>query len=138
MRLSKHHGKSLMKMNMTPMMDVTFLLLIFFMTATQMSEASREQLDLPKLSGTEDRQLAGLTVNVTDKGQFIITGTPLTLNEVVSRVGQELAGVGNDPSRVQIEIRADERGASRSVNELVEALVNLQIKRIRIGVQVPK
>lgn len=138
MRLSKQHGHSLMKMNMTPMMDVTFLLLIFFMTATQMSESSREQMNLPKLPGSEDRQMTGLTINVTEKGQLIMNGNPLTLNDVVGQIGQALAGLGNDPSRLQIEIRADERGESRGVNDLVEALVKLQVKKIRIGVQVPR
>ena len=42
MRLSKHHGTKL-EINMTPMIDVTFLLLIFFMTVNQVSKAQRER-----------------------------------------------------------------------------------------------
>lgn len=137
MRLARSRGHSLMKMNMTPMMDVTFQLLIFFMTATQMSQVNREQLDLPKLQGSQDREERGMTVNVADDGRILVNGTVLTLDELVARVGTELARVDNDPSRLQIEIRADRRGASRGVNSVVEALAKLQVKKIRIGVQVP-
>ena len=41
---------------MTPMIDVTFLLLIFFMTVSQVSKLNREQLELPRQQGTEEQQ----------------------------------------------------------------------------------
>ena len=53
MRLSKRHNPGL-QMNMTPMIDVTFLLLIFFMTVSQVSAVNKEQLELPQLKGSED------------------------------------------------------------------------------------
>jgi biopolymer transport protein ExbD len=37
-----------------------------------------------------------------------------------------------------IVLRADERGTCRTVNQIVTALVKLQITRVRIAVEVPQ
>ena len=56
MRLCKRRRPTKVAMNMTPMIDVTFLLLIFFMTVSQVSKLNREQLELPRQQGTEEQQ----------------------------------------------------------------------------------
>jgi len=47
MNLSKHQSEE-MKMDMTPMIDVVFLLIIFFMLITDMTQQDLEVLTLPK------------------------------------------------------------------------------------------
>jgi biopolymer transport protein ExbD len=78
MRLSKHKRRSLPLMNMTPMIDVVFLLLIFFMTVSQVSKLNRENVDLPRLKGAEDQRPTILTINVTQEGRTIVSGNPLS------------------------------------------------------------
>ena len=46
------------EMDITPMIDITFLLLIFFITVTQVSDAAKEPIDLPKQKGEEDEKIA--------------------------------------------------------------------------------
>ena len=72
MKLSKHRRETLAKINMTPMIDITFLLLIFFMTVTQVSKINKEQLELSQQKGTEEQQEGVVTVNVTKEGQVIV------------------------------------------------------------------
>ena len=43
-------------MNMTPMIDIVFLLIIFFMTVNQVTEVSKERLSLPQVKGGEDQR----------------------------------------------------------------------------------
>jgi biopolymer transport protein ExbD len=47
MNLSKHDPKTEMDMDMTPMIDVVFLLIIFFMVITDMTQQDLEDLKLP-------------------------------------------------------------------------------------------
>ena len=122
---------------MTPMIDIVFLLIIFFMTVSQVSEINKERLELPKLQGFEDQKRTSLTVNVDQAGEIIVSGNRITLGELLTFVSLELAKVGDDPGRLTIVIRADERGTSRTVNQIVTALARLEIKKVRIAVEVP-
>ena len=47
MNLNKHDAQTEMAMNMTPMIDVVFLLIIFFMIITDMTQQDLEELELP-------------------------------------------------------------------------------------------
>jgi biopolymer transport protein ExbD len=134
MRLSKGHQTKL-EINMTPMIDVTFLLLIFFMTVNQVSKTQREQLDLPQLSGTQDQSQEALVVNVDRDGQIIVSASSLTLPQLIGIVSAELSKVNNDPNQITVLLRADRRGNCRTVNEIVTALVRLNIHRVRLAVE---
>jgi biopolymer transport protein ExbD len=47
MNLAKHDPETDMDMDMTPMIDVVFLLIIFFMVITDMTQQDLEELQLP-------------------------------------------------------------------------------------------
>jgi biopolymer transport protein ExbD len=56
MKLNKHDPKTEMEMNMTPMIDVVFLLIIFFMIITDMTQQDLEELKLPiAVEAVEDK-----------------------------------------------------------------------------------
>ncbi len=60
--------------NMTPMIDIVFQLIIFFMLATEMTRASIEQLTLPKANAIEDKlRIDDQTVvmNIKSKGEIV-------------------------------------------------------------------
>lgn len=135
MRLSRKRRNTRMQMDMTPMIDIAFQLIIFFMTVSQMTQANQERLQLPKQKGSEEQRPRTLVVNVTEEGELRVSAKAITLAGIISRVNDELVRVGDDPDRLHVVIRADERGASRGVNELVTALGKLRITRIRIAVE---
>src|SRR5688572_29333399 len=120
MQLSKHRRQTTARMNMTPMIDVTFLLLIFFMTVTQVSEVNKEQMELPKQKGAEDQAPAALIINVTEAGEVIVAGDKITTARLASMLGEQIAQAGGDPNRIRVVLRADARGTSAAVNDVVE------------------
>ncbi len=138
MRLTKRRRNTRPEIDMTPMIDIVFLLIIFFMTVTQVSKLNKEQVELPNLKGAKDQKPAVVTVNVTSDGEIRVSGRTLQVGDFISIVNRELRRVGDDPNLVSVVIRADQRGASGGVNEVVKALNNLQIKKVRIAVQVPQ
>lgn len=135
MRLAKHPRKRRMEMDMTPMIDVAFQLIIFFMTVSQMTDANQERLQLPKQTGMENQQPKSMTINITNTGELRMEGKATPLAGMVSRVSQELQTLGDDPTKLHIVIRADERCESRSVNDVVTALGRMRLTKIRIAVQ---
>jgi len=134
MRLSKgRHTK--LEINMTPMIDVTFLLLIFFMTVNQVSKTNSEPVELPHLRGSLEQAEQPLIVNVDQAGQIFVSGNPLPAAALVTLINGELAARDNDPSRMNVVLRADRRGNCRAVNEIVDLLVRLDIDKVRIAVR---
>jgi biopolymer transport protein ExbD len=123
-----------MTMNMTPMIDIVFLLLIFFMAVTQVSEINNEPLNLPSLKGGEDQIPSTITVNVEASGRIIVSGYPCSAAELVSIAADEIAALGDDPLRLTVVLRVHRRGASRTVNQIVTALGNLGVSKVRIAV----
>ena len=138
MRLSKRSGSRLLRMNMTPMIDIVFLLLIFFMTVTQASRIKEEQLELPQQEGSRDKETSSLTINIRQDGQLVMLGRVLQLDRLLTLVNEELARVDNDPRRINIELRVDQRGESRAANQGAKSLEQLNIKRVSFAVQVPR
>ncbi len=124
-------------MNMTPMIDIVFLLIIFFMVVTQVSKTNKKQLDLPNnLEGTSDQQPSKVIINIDADGSIEIAGRPRTLTQVGSIVADEIVAAGQDVMKVPVVIRADRSGSSETVNRVVNLLSrDLEMKKITINVQ---
>jgi biopolymer transport protein ExbD len=138
MRLSKRRRTTSARINMTPMIDIVFLLIIFFMTVSQVSEINREQLALPQQPGSEDQKPAVLTINFTADGQIIVGGAIYRMPELIALVADELTRLGDDPTRLTVVLRADRDVASGVVNDVVDALTSLDIRKVRFPVEVPE
>jgi biopolymer transport protein ExbD len=105
-------GMALGSLSLTPLIDVVFLLLIFFLVATRFEEEERE-LDIVLPQASEARPLIAqpkeLFVNVTEAGRYFVSG------ELLSEAGLETAlkqAWMNNPGRQRVIIRAD--GDSRT------------------------
>jgi biopolymer transport protein ExbD len=138
MRLAKRRRATTLRFNMTPMIDIVFLLIIFFMTVSQVTKVNQEPVELPKQPGSEDQKPAVLTVNFNNDGEIIVGGTQYDLASLLALVTDELQRLNDDPTRLTIVLRADRRVASGVVNEVVEALASLDIRKVQFPVEVPQ
>ncbi len=81
MNLAKHDPETEMEMDMTPMIDVVFLLIIFFMIITDLTQKDLEDLELPMaLSATEDKpdpDEKRPIFNIKHTGEIIVRQVPL-------------------------------------------------------------
>ena len=76
MNLNKHDAQTEMEMNMTPMIDVVFLLIIFFMIITDLTQQDLEELKLPiavqSVPDEPDPLKIRPVVNVLSNGEIIV------------------------------------------------------------------
>lgn len=136
MRLSHFQKRKALDVNMTPMIDIVFQLLIFFITCSQVTDAKRQELELAKLPGSEDQAKSELIANVDAKGNLTESGRPSSVPEFAALCLEEARiSHGNDPSRLAIVIRVDHRANCRRVNELMSALGKLGNTKVRLAVQ---
>lgn len=108
-------------MNLTPMIDVVFLLLIFIMVTARF-EQEDQQLKVALPSASDARPLTQETtkvvVNIDERGSYVVDGKTLRTDEVEQRLRQAAA---DNPAITQVVIRAD----GRVPFEFVVAVMNL-------------
>ena len=80
MNINKHDAETEMEMNMTPMIDVVFLLIIFFMIITDLTQKDLEDLVLPMaMSSVEDKpdpKAVRPIINIPQNGRMIVKQKP--------------------------------------------------------------
>ena len=108
-------GLALSSLSLTPLIDVVFLLLIFFLVATRFAEEERElEVVLPQAS--EAKPLIAkpkeLFVNVTVEGRYYVAG------KLLDDQGLEIAlkqAWQNNPGRQEVIIRADKESKTKHI-----------------------
>lgn len=122
--------------NLTPLIDVVFLLLIFFMVSTTFERESQLQIELPeaseKPSDIEEENTIEVTIDA--KGRFYVNSVPLVntqLNTVKSAI-RKVAGDRDDPP---IVISADRNAKHQSVVTVMNALLDLGFVRFKFPTQ---
>ncbi|MDP6442559.1 MAG: biopolymer transporter ExbD [Pirellulaceae bacterium] len=138
MRLTKRRRSTMADMNMTPMIDIVFLLIIFFMTVSQISKVNHERLQLPQQEGSEDQADGRVTVNVRQNGEIVVGGKVLSIDRLIGVFSNNLAAVGDDPTQMTLILRGDRGARSETANEIVDAARQLGISKIYVTVQVPR
>ena len=124
---SKHPAR-VPSVELTPMIDVVFLLIIFFMTTAQVAQLTRTEIDLPLERGdqrtTPDE--AGLVINISASGEIIVASRVIGLAELEGIVRSEIR---KDPQRpadqLKLLLRADRTVAALYLNRVVRLLESL-------------
>jgi biopolymer transport protein ExbD len=102
-------GRALAALSITPLIDVVFLLLIFFLVASRLSQEDRE-LDIPLPSAANAMPMTSevqeLVVNVDELGSIFVNGDTLSLDQFDQLLTQAVA---NNPLGQSVIIRADRR-----------------------------
>ena len=102
-------GTALASLSLTPLIDVVFLLLIFFLVATKFAEEERE-LPVPLPEASEAMPSTSkpheLFINIDAEGSYFVTGKTLNVDELYQVL--RVAWV-NNPAQVSVVIRAGSR-----------------------------
>ncbi|MFG0286038.1 MAG: ExbD/TolR family protein [Phycisphaerales bacterium JB039] len=118
--------------DLTPMIDVTLQLIIFFMYTAQFSQVSRTPIDLPEQPGESDAlDPSALVVDVDASGQFLVEQAPLTLDALMARLEAEIRAAG--PGGVDLLVRADRNSSAANINQLAERLAASGVRSWKLG-----
>jgi len=120
-------------MDLTPLIDVVFLLLIFFMVSTTFTRESHLQVELPQASGNPapPAEVEQIDVVISADGQYLLNDKPLVNNrrETLERGIREL--VDADTSLPFI-ITADARTPHEFVVRAMDAAGRLGFAKLSI------
>ena len=121
--------------DLTPMIDVILLLIIFFMLSSQFATSELRPVDLPREQGTaaaSESAAAKLVIDVDREGRYSILGEELALDALAGRVASAQESTGTRPSG--IVVRADRGAQSSALNRLAERLAAAKVANWSLAV----
>lgn len=141
MRIARRQSPASAEPDMTPMIDVVFQLIAFFMFTINLSDAEQDQrvtLPASELAKPPDAPYDHpLTIHLTDRGQFIYAGAALNslddLRSALLREKQIIERYAIEPlSNVTVIIRADEDARTGLVQEIIQMSQSLGFERFAL------
>ena len=127
---------TLSEINITPLLDLAFVLLIIFVITTPLLEKGLE-LRLPKLDAQADKQPRKedvRTVEINPQGIYSLKGHAWKLEQLVKELAQDLRF---NPNLV-VYIRADENSRTKELAALIDGCQRNGITRYSLRTQPPE
>lgn len=128
-------GKALDALNLTPLIDVVFLLLIFFLVATQFSQDDQQlpiQLPSAKNALPMTVQPEELIVSIGQDGTYMLRGQRLSLEQLEPLLAKSVL---DNPIQQTVILRGDKRVEFQSVVSLIDLCNRLKVPSYRIIAQ---
>ena len=120
MNLQQHRRDDL-DVNITPLIDIVFLLLIFFMVSTTFERESEIDVTLPEAAiDAPQEQSDVIEITISSEGMFFINGKRV-INKQVSTLKQALLKVANGREDPPIIISADANATHQAVVTVMDA-----------------
>lgn len=129
----------------TSLLDVNFLLIMFFLMTAHFQQESHALLNLPKEKGEEKAQPdeAGLIINITAAGDVIVSNNAVDMEELRMLVRRQIDrrqgdSGGDSAGGLKLMIRADRDASTRDLNRVVSMLREMGVGTMRVATEVPK
>ena len=114
----RSHLVTLSDINITPLLDLAFVLLIIFVITTPLLEKGLD-LKLPKANGVPDKTINPRnirTVEISNTGVYVLDKRRMTIGQVISELAEEY----RDNPNLIVYVRADADGPYRNVAALLD------------------
>lgn len=128
------------KFNMTPLIDVVFLLIIFFLVASHfVIHEPSEPVELPTAIRIDDKEAASpyqITITVTKDGRYQIAGDDQTLEmvEVQIEAARTEAESANKLSKFEVVIRGDKKTEFITSREILKICARSRVPVVSFAV----
>jgi biopolymer transport protein ExbD len=120
------------KLQMAPMIDMVFLLIIFFMTASHMSSTQSLRLDMPNATkGTVPKERPDRwVVNILRDGTTYSGNQQISVDDLQKMVAERVKAEPN----VKVYLRADKLTTHKQVKKVMNAMASSGVGDFIFGV----
>ncbi len=115
--------------NVTSLIDVMFLLLIFFMVSSTFKNQPAIDLSLPRSATAQDTSVTPTVVYLTRDGRLFLDDDLVARDQMGTRLKQIQAASGED----RIVLRADEHAEHGAVVELIDLIKESGFRRVSLA-----
>ena len=125
-----------LEINITPLIDVVFLLLIFFMVSTTFIRQSQVNLSLPQASeDVVEHETEKVEVAVDADGRYYVN-EQILVNAQMTTIKQEISKIAKMMDDPVIVVSADANATHQSVVKILDASRQLGLVRITFATSI--
>jgi len=131
----KRQADEELSVNLTPLIDVVFLLLIFFMVSTTFTKESHLEIDLPEAAGEKSTtETKKIEIVINHKGEFSINSRPL-INNKEDTIKKAVVKVSGGDKKLPFIITADAKTSHEHVVKAMDVAGKLGFVHLSITTQ---
>ncbi|HYE63136.1 MAG TPA: biopolymer transporter ExbD [Phycisphaerales bacterium] len=116
--------------DLTPMVDVVLLLIIFFTLTAQFANVLKTPLELPaeKGAGKPDTSEKAVVVDLLADGELRLDARPIALMEFLQRMNHDIKS-----GEVELTVRADRACPAQHLNALASGLTQIGLRNWKLA-----
>lgn len=134
----RRQSREELSVNLTPLIDVVFLLLIFFMVSTTFTRETQLSVDLPEATGlARDEAEKQIEILIDEQGNYRVNGRPL-VDTQMRTLQAAVYKVSEGDTTLPLIISADAEAAHQSVVQAMDAAGQMGFSRLSIATTQPR
>ncbi len=132
------HRKKAIEVDITPLIDVVFLLLIFFMVSTTFDRETQIKVELPEAAGEEAQTTADmLDITIDASGTFYVNQQEV-INTEIETLKKAIIKAAGEMKDLPVVINADAKTPHQSVMTVMDAASQLGFLHMTFAAHKPK
>jgi biopolymer transport protein ExbD len=132
MRRKHSGGDEELEINLTPMLDVTFIMLIFFIVTASYVKESGIDVNRPAAATAERKERGNILVAITEQGQVWIDKRPVDVRAVRANIERMHA----ENPQGSVVIQADKNSKNGLLVEVMDAAREAGVYNVSIAASV--
>lgn len=134
-RTSRH----MLALDLTPMIDVVFQLIIFFMFTSHFGQMMRTEINLPREKGDERevQQQPAMIIDIQNDGRYFVESREASLNEIERLARSGIAESKGGGPKFDVLIRPDQTAPASDLDRVLTRLSAIGVNDWKIGTIVP-
>ncbi len=133
-----------LEINLTPLIDIVFLLLIFFMVSTTFTKESQLKIQLPQAEGEKaaPQEIPKLIIEISALGIYAVKGPDDEKARQILNTSQEalqrvirIAAENQDKEKMVVIVRADKKTPHEAVVRALSVAGQLGLTRITFATE---
>lgn len=137
MNLRPGHKEESVEVNLTPLIDVVFLLLIFFMVSTTFDRHAKLKVSLPESSVKATQQQSDpLVLSIDAKGNYFLNDRQIVnqqLETLKQAILKTLGDKADNIENVSLVLRADANTPHQAVVRAMDAASQIGLTKLSIA-----
>jgi len=127
----RNSGRQKVTLDLTPLIDVVFLLLIFFMVSTTFDKQTQLKVDLPEASeqAAEDQEKDQIAITIDVNGHFYINDEELITHDLET-LKRALSKFSAERTDVPVLVSSDKQAPFQAAVMVMDAVGQVGLTRL--------